>query len=338
MGVNLGSTAISDLRLGDTQVSKAYLGTDLVWDSSPAPTIRALKFTSAGEQTLGIDQSALSTLRPNFEYSNDGETWNTWDIATSLSFGNGTDLYIRGMNNLLATSSRNTTFVFSTSEPVTCSGNIMHLFDYTQDLTAFPTAESSAGTYSMFRNCTQLVSAPQLPATILPERAYYGMFQGCTSLLEVPALPATTVGTDTYGFMFDGCTALTRANRISALALPDRACEYMFNGCTSLVTAPALPALSLGPNACAHMFQGCTSLVTIPALPATALGTSCYQYMFTSCPKIKMATSQSDDYPNEFIFGTNPAGYCNRMFRNTGGTYVGNPDQTTYYTANTIIS
>lgn len=338
MGVNLGFTAISDLRLGDTQIGKAYLGSELVWNSVPAPTVKALKFTSAGAQTLGINQSALSTLRPNFEYSNDGEMWNTWDITTSLSFGNGTDLYIRGMNTILSTSSRNTTFVFSTSEPVTCSGNIMHLFDYTQDLTAFPTAELSVGTTGMFHNCTQLVSAPQLPATILLERAYYGMFQGCTSLLEAPALPATTVGANAYSYMFFGCSALVKANRISALALPAQACQYMFDDCASLVTAPALPALSLGREAYSNMFFGCTNLETIPALPATTLGEACYAYMFYGCRKIKMATTQSDDYPNEFIFGTNPSGNTNRMFRNTGGTYVGNPDQTTYYTANTIIS
>ena len=35
MGVNLGSTTISDLRLGDTQIGKAYLGNELVWNVSP---------------------------------------------------------------------------------------------------------------------------------------------------------------------------------------------------------------------------------------------------------------------------------------------------------------
>ena len=332
MGVNLGSTTISDLRLGDTQVSKAYLGTDLVWDSSPAPTVRALKFTSAEAQGLSRHPDSSQTWL-SFEYSNDGETWTTWDVTTTLNFGNGVDLYLRGMNSSFAPNDRRWQFQFTTSAPVYCSGNLMHLLDYTQDLTTMPTG----GAQYMFADCP-LVTAPDLPATILPDSAYYAMFYTCTSLLEAPALPATTIGTSAYGYMFNGCTDLTKANRISALALPERACEYMFSGCTSLVTAPALPALSLGPNACAHMFQGCTNLETIPALPATTLGTSCYQYMFASCSKIKMATTQSDDYPNEFIFGTNPAGYCNRMFRNTGGTYVGNPDQTTYYTANTIIS
>lgn len=333
MGVNIGSTSISDLKLGSTQVEKVYLGTTEVWShASPTPSVRALKFTCAEAQGLSRHPDSAQTWL-SFEYSNDGETWATWDVTTTLNFGNGVDLYLRGMNSSFAPNDHRWQFQFTTSAPVYCSGNLMHLLDYTQDLTTLP----EGGAQFMFANCP-LVTAPDLPATILPDHAYHSMFYDCTSLLEAPALPATTVGASAYSNMFYYCTSLTKANRISALSLPNNACEYMFNGCTSLVTAPALPALSVGSNACSHMFQGCTNLETIPALPATTLGTSCYQYMFASCSKIKMATTQSDDYPNEFIFGTNPAGYCNRMFRNTGGTYVGNPDQTTYYTANTIIS
>ena len=37
MAVNLGSTPITDLRLGTTQVARAYIGTTLVWNLLPAP-------------------------------------------------------------------------------------------------------------------------------------------------------------------------------------------------------------------------------------------------------------------------------------------------------------
>lgn len=260
MGVNLGSTTISDLRLGDTQISKAYLGSELVWNSTPS-VIRALKFECAGTQTLGVNQSYLGTLTPSFEYSNDGQTWNTWDITTSLSFGNGTDLYIRGMNTVLSIATHFVGFTFSQPDnKVTCTGNVMHLFDYTQDLLSFPTDPDSHGI------------------------------------------------------------------------------AFMFSECTALAVPPSLPAMTLTPHCYEGTFQFCTSLTAIPALPATTLDADCYRNMFTNSTSVKMSTTQSAEYPNDYVFGTDPSNYASRMFRNTGGTYTGAALQTTYYTANTIIS
>lgn len=338
MGVNLGSTAISDLRLGDTQIGKAYLGSELVWDSTPAPTVRALKFTSAGAQTLGINQSSLGTLTPNFEYSNDDQTWASWDITTTLAFGNGVDLYIRGTNNILANSSEYTTFVFSTSEPVNCSGNIMHLFDYTQDLTAFPTAEGSAGTKAMFYNCTQLVSAPQLPATTLLDRCYNLMFWNCTSLVHPPELPATSLAEGCYHSMFMRCRVLNNAPELPATTLAINCYFKMFGGCRGLTSAPSLPALSIPTGAYGVMFESCKSLASIPELPGTSFGLNCYTKMFDGCSLIKMSTTEGGEYTNEYTFGAIPSAYAIDMFVNTGGTFTGTPNQQTYYTANTIIS
>jgi hypothetical protein len=40
----------------------------------------------------------------------------------------------------------------------------------------------------MFRGCTSLVTAPELPATTLSERCYYNMFYGCSSLNNITML------------------------------------------------------------------------------------------------------------------------------------------------------
>jgi len=45
----------------------------------------------------------------------------------------------------------------------------------------------------MFRGCTSLITAPELPATTLTNYGYQGMFGGCTSLTKAPDLPATTL-------------------------------------------------------------------------------------------------------------------------------------------------
>ena len=367
MGINLGSTAISDLKIGTTQVNKVYLGSTEVWSSAP-PVLRALKFSSAATQTLGIDASVLGTITPTFEYSNDGSTWTSWNVSNTLSFGSGTDLYIRGSNTMLASTGSNyVRFVFGTSAPVACTGNIMHLYDYTQDLLAIPNSETSnRGLKSMFKDATVLTSAPELPATTLCTYAYYQMFSGCTSLATAPALPATTLGNNCYQSMFSGCTSIVTPPVLSATSLTNYCYQSMFSGCTSLATAPALPATTLTTSCYQGMFSGCTSLVTPPALPATSLTTSCYQSMFSGCTSlsslssfatvtrgatsalismyegcslIKMSETQTGEYQNEFSFWAAVAQtITENMFLNTGGTFTGTPTRRTYYTANTIIS
>lgn len=67
---------------------------------------------------------------------------------------------------------------------------------------------------NMFRECTSLVSAPELPSTKLAESCYSYMFSGCTSLVSTPELPATTLKEYSYEYMFNGCSNL---NYIKAL-------------------------------------------------------------------------------------------------------------------------
>lgn len=241
MGINLGSTAISSIKLGTTQVDKIYLGSTQVYGGSTPPvTIKALKFTSSGAQTLGVDATKLGTVSPNFEYSTDnGATWTTWNVVNdTLPFGNGTDLYLRGSNSIISKSGSNyTNFVFSTSSPVYCSGNIMHLFDYTQDLTSFPQDTNSRGTKYLFYNCTQLMTAPELPATTLAPSGstYYYMFAGCTSLTTPPSLPATPLQAYSYDHMFYGCTSLDKIPQLSgAILAGQNIASSMFENCINI--------------------------------------------------------------------------------------------------------
>ena len=67
----------------------------------------------------------------------------------------------------------------------------------------------------MFRYCTSLTTAPNLPATTLVKGCYYGMFFGCTSLTTAPELLATTLVQECYYDMFKNCS---RLNYIKCLA------------------------------------------------------------------------------------------------------------------------
>lgn len=93
----------------------------------------------------------------------------------------------------------------------------------------------SFGCYeSMFRDCTNLKKAPQLPATSLSLQCYAYMFLGCTSLTDAPELPASELEPNCYRFMFFGCTSLTDAPELPAHELKYRCYDCMFSGCSSL--------------------------------------------------------------------------------------------------------
>ena len=215
----------------------------------------------------------------------------------------------------------------------------------------------------MFSDCTNLTQAPALPATTLVDSCYNSMFRGCTSLNQAPALPATTLATQCYYYMFYGCINLTKASDLSATTLADHCCYYMFSDCTSLTQAPALPATTLAQNCYSNMFQGCTSLTQAPALPATTLASfcysnmfqgctsltqapalpattlaqNCYRFMFRNCSKLKLSSTQTEEYVQEYRIpysgiGTTETDALYNMFYSTGGTFTGTPEiNTTYY-------
>ena len=55
-------------------------------------------------------------------------------------------------------------------------------------------------------------------ATTLTESCYESMFQGCTNLITAPFLPATAGATNCYKNMYNGCTNLTTVK--SSLVAP----------------------------------------------------------------------------------------------------------------------
>ena len=189
----------------------------------------------------------------------------------------------------------------------------------------------------MFNDCTSLTQAPALPATTLMDSCYTSMFQGCTSLTQAPALPATTLAPSCYGYMFQGCTSLTQAPALPATILTNICYNNMFQGCTSLTKAPALPATTLANGCYNSMFMRCYGLTQAPALPATTLATGCYSSMFYGCTSIKLSSTKTDEYTQEYRIPS--SGNCTTtenslrdMFASTGGTFKGTPSiNKTYY-------
>lgn len=120
----------------------------------------------------------------------------------------------------------------------------------------------------------------------------------------------------------------------------------MFNGCTGLTTTPKLPATTLAKKCYWFMFAGCTNLQTLPTLSATDLTAfGVYQKMFMRCSAIKLSTTKTGEYVNEYRIPYNGLAHSTAdsqaltdMFYQTGGTFTGTPEiNTTYYTSNEII-
>ena len=137
--------------------------------------------------------------------------------------------------------------------------------------------------YNMFYHCTNLIEAPELPATTLARACYYDMFYNCTSLIQAPELPATTLVDNCYESMFRYCTSLIQPPQLPATTLASSCYKSMFDGCTSLRQTPQLPATTLADNCYESMFIGCKAISNIIELPAMVLVKECYSSMFYNC-------------------------------------------------------
>ena len=76
----------------------------------------------------------------------------------------------------------------------------------------------------MFQGCSNLTTAPELPATTLAPGCYCNMFEGCSNLTTAPELPATTLAPSCYKMMFCYCSSL---NSITCAAT-----DISAEGCT----------------------------------------------------------------------------------------------------------
>ena len=342
----LSSATITHKEATISSVSVEPWNDGTISSSKPAEFIPYVTFTSNKEvkfkMTAEKGEESDFTIS-GLEYSVNNSEWKSISengISEGVTFGgsNGGNLRLRGKNKNGTSTSMwsyaNISFTPSNENSdtqVACTGDIRTLLDYEN----YNTVETSNARFCrLFENCTQLTSAPELPATTLERYCYSNMFEGCTSLTtapelpattlddcnycysymfsgctsltKAPALPATTLANSCYWSMFDGCTALTSAPELPATTLADNCYSVMFNGCTSLTTAPELKATTLANSCYSTMFRGCTSLTTAPKLPATTLAYNCYSFMFNGCtslttaPELPAMTLAQSCYSNMF--------------------------------------
>ena len=237
-------------------------------------------------------KEGTATLTPTYnnyvtlQYSFDKTEWTTAETNVSIDLVPNKKVYFKG--TIVNAYESGSSFKFeATGSPLYAGGSIMSLQDGNPNETTITKIDNQFR--FLFRDCTTLVTPPELPATTLKYGCYIGMFYGCTSLTTAPALPATRLANYCYNGMLSNCTSLTTAPKLSATSLAEGCYSGMLSGCTSLTTAPSLPATTLANNCYGQMFYGCTSLKTAPSLPATTLKLGCYQSMFEGCTSITTA-------------------------------------------------
>ena len=130
------------------------------------------------------------------ETSRTGEegSWSNFTVgSTTITLANvGDKVYFRAKqdNERFATSVRNYNY-FAMTGKIAASGNLNTLLK--ADGSCLDLTGRNYCYNSMFKNCTVLIKAPELPATTLAGNCYFVMFALCTSLTQAPELPATTL-------------------------------------------------------------------------------------------------------------------------------------------------
>lgn len=160
-----------------------------------------LCFSSDGAFTLSVTSPKWDGT---IEYSIDnGKTWNTWD-GSELSGTSSQPIYLRGTGNTVITNGKEWTFTGKY-----CTGNIETLLDYRTVANGQHPTMADFCYFGMFKGCTSLTTAPELPATVLAASCYAYMFYGCTSL----KLSDAQTGEYQYAYRIPTLGTGTTANR-----------------------------------------------------------------------------------------------------------------------------
>ena len=157
------------------------------------PAYWGLCFTAEEAGSTVAMQAVGSAPAVTLETSFDGEIWEPFTVGeTTITLPNvGDKVYFRageGGNTAMASSNKEYNKFSIITGRISASGNIMSLLNG-------DVPDSIIATYcyfGLFKDCTALAQAPELPATTLADYCYSNMFHGCTSLAQAPELPATT--------------------------------------------------------------------------------------------------------------------------------------------------
>ena len=189
------------------------------YDTSTTPFY--IEDLSGSSNTIYIAKSNKSATSLYIQKSTDGITWETMSPTSTTAItatipANGR-LYLRSGVTSWASSTSYYNFFNSAKGNFKIGGNITSLLygSSFNGQTTFRGTESYTFLY-LFKGNTKLVDASELLLpTDICSYCYYAMFYQCTNLTTAPVLPATTLAQNCYFYMFNSCTNL---NYIKCLA------------------------------------------------------------------------------------------------------------------------
>jgi hypothetical protein len=173
------------------------------------PAYWGLCFTAEENGSTVAMETVLSPPAVTLETSFDGEIWEPFYVGeTTITLPKvGDKVYFRageGGNIALANTNQSYNKFSLVTGRIAASGNVMSLLNGDMPDSAL----SNYCFVGLFRNCTSLVTAPELPATNLATLCYSTMFFNCTSLITAPKLPATNLAVTSCMAMFSNCKNL----------------------------------------------------------------------------------------------------------------------------------
>ena len=188
--------------------------------------------------TAGSTVSLTKSWSPTsvtLETSTDWSSWSTYTIWSTITLANiGDKVWWRNASETTTwfSTDTNNNYQFVMTWSIAWSWDITSLLN--KHLTLTLTNSGNSCFNSLFKDCSQLISSPEIPATTLSDYCYNYMFWNCTWLIVPPSLPATTLWAYCYYQMFAGCTWLTSIPNLPALILKEYCYNLMFNYCSNI--------------------------------------------------------------------------------------------------------
>lgn len=138
-----------------------------------------LTFTAASDAAIISLNSTGSPVVDGLQYRlNSADSWQTYTIGETFTLNTSEYIQFQNTNEQLSVAERSyVTFVLVGS--FNASGNIQSLLNYSDICPDY-------GFFKLFNSCSNLLSAPLMPAKQVGLRSYGNTFQECLNLTTAP--------------------------------------------------------------------------------------------------------------------------------------------------------
>lgn len=233
MSIKLGTQGFSNIYLGSTKITDAYLGAVRVYSTNapdpnplglPAYTIRAKFPSPPSNNTSSLYYSIYGPLTITAVDTSQG----IYDITGSWVYLFGDD---SGSGENQRISPRPIEILGANGTGI---GNLTYTFAGCSNLVSIPYFDtSSVGSMQYaFRSCTNLASVPLFDTSSVTNMKM--CFNSCTSLAQVPLFNTSSVTDMSNAFSF--CTSLSYVPLFNTGSVTNM--DYVFDGCTALIEIP----------------------------------------------------------------------------------------------------